>query len=174
MDMLSLMRERYSVRSFADTPVPREMLKRILEAGWFAPTAVNYQPQRILVIDDPEGREKLKACTPYHFDAPLTLLVCYDRKISWKRRADGKDSGEIDAAIVTTHMMLEAEAEGLGTTWVMAFDPDRLRAEFEIPDAYAPVALLPMGFPSATAKPSAAHAVRQPADDWVSYTRFKT
>lgn len=76
MDFLELAKERYSVRKFSDKKVEREKLDAILEAGRCAPTAVNYQPQRVLVLESPEALEKLKGCTPYHFHAPLALLVC--------------------------------------------------------------------------------------------------
>lgn len=108
MDFLELAKERYSVRKFSDKKVEREKLDAILEAGRCAPTAVNYQPQRVLVLESPEALEKLKGCTPYHFHAPLALLVCYDREASWKRSFDNCDMGAVDAAIVTTQMMLEA------------------------------------------------------------------
>lgn len=110
MDFLELARERYSVRKFAPQKVEKEKLDAVLEAGRLAPTAVNYQPQRILVLDSDAALGKLKDCTPYHFSAPLALVVCYDAAVSWKRSYDGKDMGEVDASIVTTHMMLEAAA----------------------------------------------------------------
>ena len=66
MDFLELAKERYSVRKFSDKKVEREKLDAILEAGRCAPTAVNYQPQRVLVLESPEALEKLKGCTPYH------------------------------------------------------------------------------------------------------------
>ena len=108
MDLLELLKKRYSVRKFEDKKVEKEKLDLILEAARVAPTACNFQPQRILVLDNEESLEKLKKCTPYHFHAPLALVVCYDKTTSWKRK-DGDDMGEVDAAIVTTQMMLETE-----------------------------------------------------------------
>ena len=137
MDFLELAKERYSVRKFSDKKVEREKLDAILEAGRCAPTAVNYQPQRVLVLESPEALEKLKGCTPYHFHAPLALLVCYDREASWKRSFDNCDMGAVDAAIVTTQMMLEAASLGLGTTWVGYFDPAEVRKAYELPAADA-------------------------------------
>ena len=112
MDFLNLAAQRYSVRKFTDKPVGREVLDQILKAGYLAPTACNLQPQRILVINQQESLEKLRRCTPCHFDAPAALLVCYEKDACWKRKYDGKDSGDIDASIVTTHMMLEAQELG--------------------------------------------------------------
>ena len=58
MKVLELMQNRYSVRKFDAKKVERWKIKFILDAAACAPTAVNYQPQRILVIDDKDGLEK--------------------------------------------------------------------------------------------------------------------
>jgi len=71
MNFLQLVKERYAVRKFSDKKVEREKLDLILEAGRVAPTADNYQPQRILVIDNEDSLTKLKSCTPYHFNADI-------------------------------------------------------------------------------------------------------
>ena len=172
MNFLELAKERYSVRKFSDKKVEREKLDAILEAGRCAPTAVNYQPQRILVLESPEALEKLKKCTPCHFDAPLALLVCYDRGVSWKRSFDGHDMGEVDASIVTTQMMLEAAALGLGTTWVGYFDPEAVKREFALPGWLAPVAILPAGYPAADAAPAPFHEKRLAREETVFFNSF--
>ena len=141
MDFIKLAKERYSVRKFAAKKVEEEKVAQILEAGRCAPTAVNYQPQRILVIESGDSLAKLRECTPYHFNAPLALLVCYDRTASWKRSYDGCDMGVVDASIVAAQMMLEAASLGLGTTWVGHFDPAAVRTAFELPEYIEPVAL---------------------------------
>ena len=79
MDLLELLKKRYSVRKFDGRKVEKEKLDLILEAGRVAPTAVNFQPQRVLVIESEEALEKLKNCTPYHFSAPLALLICLNK-----------------------------------------------------------------------------------------------
>ena len=61
----------------------------------------------MLVIENEESLSKLKECTPYHFNAPLAILICYDSSVSWKRHYDKKDMGDVDSSIVTTQMMLE-------------------------------------------------------------------
>ena len=61
MNFLQLAKDqRYSVRMFKDQAVEKEKLNLILEAGRIAPTAANFQPQRILVIEDATAHEKLK------------------------------------------------------------------------------------------------------------------
>mgnify|MGYP001454457567 CR=1 FL=1 len=153
MNFSQLAKERYSVRKFSDQKVEKEKLDLILEAGRVAPTAVNYQPQRILVIEAEESMAKLKSCTPFHFNAPLALLVCYDSTVSWKRSHDKKEMGDVDASIVATHMMLQAHELGLGSTLVGHFNPDIIKESFEIPEYLVPVVLLPMGYPSSDSVP---------------------
>ncbi|MDS0525438.1 nitroreductase family protein [Clostridium sp. SHJSY1] len=173
MNFLQLAKERYSVRKFSDKKVEREKLNLILEAGRVAPTAVNYQPQRILVIENEESLIKLKSCTPYHFNAPMAILICYDSTTSWKRHYDNEDMGAVDASIVTTHMMLQAQELGLGTTWVGHFDADLMKKTFELPEYLVPVALLPLGYPSSDSVPHPKlHDNRLKIDDTVFFNSF--
>lgn len=169
MDFMKLAAERYSVRKFSDRAIEQEVIDKILKAGHLAPTACNIQPQRIMVINSPEGISKVKKCTICHFNAPAAMLICYDKNECWHRNYDGKSSGDIDASIVTTHMMLEAYALGVGTTWVMHFNPEAVMVEFALPDNLEPVALLVMGYPAEDAKPYPGHTEFKPMEDIVTY-----
>ncbi|UUV17632.1 nitroreductase family protein [Fusobacteria bacterium ZRK30] len=173
MDFLELAKKRYSVRKFSSQKVEKEKIDLILEAGRLAPTAVNYQPQRILVLESDESLEKLKECSKYHFDAPLAILVCYDNTISWKRRYDDKDMGEVDASIVATQMMLEITNLNLGTTWVGHFDPQKIRDTFSLPENIIPVALFPIGYPHEKSTPHPLHDQRFEISETVVYNSFK-
>jgi nitroreductase len=172
MEFLNLAKERYSCRKFKPDKIEKEKLELILEAGRVAPTAANFQPQRILVIDREEGLAKLKTCTPYLFNAPLALLICYDYDTCWKHKHSGKASGDVDASIVTTQMMLEATSLGLGSTWVAAFDHEKTRELFGIPEYLTPVALLPLGYPADDASPHPVHYKRFDINHTVFYNSF--
>lgn len=173
MAFIDLARERYSLRQFSEQPVEQEKLEQILQAGRLAPTACNYQPQRILVAENEEAREKLKKCTPCHFNAPVVLVVCFDSGVSAKRETTGFDIGIVDASIVTTQMMLAAADIGLGSTWVEYFEPAAVVREFALPANLVPVALLPLGYPAAGAKPNARlHNTRRPLEETVFYNRL--
>ncbi len=172
MDFIKLAKERYSVRKFAAKKVEEEKVAQILEAGRCAPTAEKSRPMRIMDIASGASVAKLRNCTPYHFNAPLALLVCYDKTASWKRSYDGCDMGVVDASIVAAQMMLEAASLGLGTTWVGHFDPAAVRTAFELPEYIEPVAILPTGYPHESAKPSHLHEDRLRLDDTVFYNSF--
>lgn len=173
MEFLELAKERYSLRKFSDRKVEKEKLDKILECARVAPTAVNFQPQRILVLDGEQVREKMQACTKYAFNPPMYLMVCYDKKASWKRDCDGADSGEIDASVAATHMMLQAAELGLGTCWVGAFDPTAAKREFNIPENYEPVMIMPIGYPAEGAHPAHLHEKRLAIEETVFYGSFE-
>jgi nitroreductase len=50
-------------------------------------------------------------------------MICYDKTVCWRHPQNGQESGPTDAAIVSTHMMLEAASLGLGTVWISYFRP---------------------------------------------------
>lgn len=169
MDLMELFIERHSVRKFSDKKVEKEKIRAILEAGRVAPTAVNFQPQRIYVLESEDSLLKLKDCTKFHFDAPVAFLVCYDNTVSWKRSYDNKDMGEVDASIVATQMMLEITNLGLGTTWVGHFDPCAVIEKFNLPDNIKPVAIFPIGYPAEDSAPNPRHYERLDLSETVKF-----
>lgn len=156
-NFLELAKRRFSVRSFSSKPVEEEKLQLILEAAAIAPTACNKQPVRIII---PDRIERLSSIKPL-FGAPTAFIICYDDRLSWKNRHDGdREGGEIDVAIVTTHMMLEAEELELGTCWIGSFDPAAITKEFGLNSHIHPVAILPVGYPADDCKPHQMHFQR--------------
>ncbi len=172
MDFYTLAKSRYSVRSFQNTPVSQAEIDKILEIAHIAPTGCNYQPQRILVLNTEESLTKLKECTRCHFDAPLAMLVCYNKEESWVRPYDGALSAPVDASIVTTHMMLASWEMGVGSCWVMHFNPEKMRQAFAIPENIEPAALLVMGYPKEDCVPNPRHEEFRPMDETVVYGSF--
>ena len=167
MDFLKLATDRYSVREFSNRPVEDEKLEIILKAAQVAPTAVNYQPQKLYVVKSPEAMERLVSIRPL-FGAPMAIIVCYDDTISWKSPLNaGHDGGEVDAAIVTTHMMLQAWELGIGSCWIGAFPPAAVASEFSLPANEHPVAILPLGYPTDNCKPSDRHLKYRNLEDFI-------
>ena len=168
MSFLELAQNRYSVRSFKDMPIREEDMQLILEAGRVAPTACNYQPQKIYVAKSAEARQKLASVCRCTFDAPVILVVCYDRTRDWKNKLQpGLESGETDAAIVCTHMMLQAADMGIGSCWVGYFSPDAVAKVLGLPENLTVSALLPMGYPAQDAAPLPLHDQSRELGDMV-------
>jgi len=157
---LDMARERWSVRKFTPEQISDVHMARILEAGRMAPSACNYQPQRVLVLQSDEAIARMRSVTHWAFNAPTVLLVCADLAESWKN-VDGCDSAEVDAAIALDHMMMEAWECGVGSTWVRGFDERVMRQAFGIPATWKIVAMMPMGYPAESARPSIWHFKRK-------------
>ena len=156
MDFLQLAADRYSVRSFSDRPIEQEKMERILKAGELAPTAVNFQPQKIYILKSKEALGKIRSLTRFVYDAPVVLLFCADLSKAWKSSVEhGYNTGEMDVSIVCTHMMLEAWELGIGSVWVRGFDTRQVAKAFDLPNNIKPIFLLPIGYPSADSVPYA-------------------
>lgn len=170
MTFFELAKARYSVRDFKEEPVDEAKLNSILEAGRVAPTACNNQPQKIYVVKSAENRKKLAGVCRYTFDAPVILVVAFDKARDWKNRLmAGYGSGETDAAIVCTHMMLEAWEQGVGSCWVGYFNADEVSKSLGLPENIHVTALLPIGYPAEDAKPASSHSVYRDYSDTVAF-----
>lgn len=145
MELLDLMKSRYSARNYKKTKIEKEKLDLILEAGRVAPTAANKQTQRVLVIESEEGLEKVAKATR-SFNPPMVLMVCSEKEGSWKSPFDNREMNDIDCAIVSTHMMLMAKSLGIDSVWINWFDPKVLNSEFNIPKGYEIINLLVLGY----------------------------
>ena len=172
MDFLSLAKKRYACRKYAPAKVEQEKLDIILEAGRVAPTGANRQPQRLVVVQSKEGMERLARCTRV-FGVSTVVFVCADNSEAWTRKYDGKRIGDIDASIVTDHMMLAAASLGLDTLWICMFKPEAVREEFGLPDTVEPVNILLIGYGAdAPASPDRHATLRKPLEETVFYERF--
>ena len=168
MEFNEVLKRRYSCRAFSEWAVEQEKVDRILEAGRIAPTAVNKQPVHIWAVSRPNTLEAIKSVTRSNYGAPLLLVVGCRSADAWVRRYDGKNSAEVDAAIVATYLMLAAENEGLATLWVGSFDPLLLRGLLPGAEGYEQVAMIKVGYPAEGSEPSAKHWERKSVGELVT------
>jgi len=144
-----LIRHRRSIRAFdSDRTVPEETILRILEAGRLAPTASNRQPVKFHLVKEKKTLEKLHNCysRDWFHNAPAILILTGRREDAWVRSYDGYNSLEIDAAIMMDHMILAAESEGVSTCWIIAFEPESVKAALELKDDEIPLIMTPLGY----------------------------
>ena len=169
MSFLEMAEARYSVRDYTDKKVEQEKLKKILEAAHVAPTAANKQPARLVVVQEEEGLKKIgKAANIY--GAPLAIIVCSDHTKAWTRPFDQKKTTDIDATILTDHMMMEAAELGLGSVWICYFKPDVIRQDFQLPDTLEPVNILAIGYANGSPADPKRHVTQRiPLDELVYY-----
>jgi len=150
MDLLKLISKRRSVREYTTDEIEQDKIDYIMECARLAPSAVNLQPWKFIIVKSAEKKALLHQC--YHRDwflhAPLYIIALGDTAQSWKRRADEKDHGEIDVTIAVEHIALAAVEKGLGSCWVCNFKVDLCKELFNLPENLVPVAILPIGYPA--------------------------
>ena len=167
-DFSELIRQRYSVRKYSDRPVEDEKIKMILEAARVAPTARDTQPFRIYVLKSKDTLARIRKITDMTFDAPLVFMIGAVFDECCTSPFSGKDYSYIDTSIVTDHMMLQAQALGLGSCWVGYFEPKDIAKEFNIPEGIEIKHLLPVGYPAEDAKPGPMHSKRKSLNEIVT------
>lgn len=152
MDIYQAMETRWSVRAFLPDPVPEEALSRVLRAAQVAPSWKNKQAWEIIVIRDRERLEtlgRLLRGNPHRMDyrtLPMMLALAMDPTLIDER--EGKPYYLVDAGIFGEHIVLAAQAEGLGTCWIGWFDEEPIARLLKIPPPYRLVMLTPLGYPA--------------------------
>jgi nitroreductase len=156
-DVFDCMREAGSVRHFKSHSIPEATLTRILEAGCWAPSAGNLQPWYFFVVLNQNVKEQLaKACFDQDqvLDAPTVVVILADPSRSNERYAErGARLYCIqDTACATENMILAAEALGIKSCWVGAFDEVAVQSAVEAPQRLRAVAILCLGYSDETEK----------------------
>lgn len=167
MELEKVIEERFSVRRFSTKKVEKDKLDKILHYGNLAPTAKNKQPQRIYVVETEEGLEKIDKISKCRYNAPTVLIVCSNMDEIFVN--DSFDTADIDASIVTTHMMLEAYNLGVDSIWIELFDHLKIKEEFNIPENYKPVVIMPLGYREEGVEPSIMHTTKKDLNEIVTY-----
>ncbi len=150
-DVFTVIAERRSIRKYVDRNVEEEKLNQILEAARLAPSAKNMQDWRFVVVRDKKLRQALVTAAGNQLfvgEAPVVIVCCTvmpDYILSC-----GQPAGVINGAIAIDHMTIAAKALGLGTCWIGAFDPEKVRKICNIPESIGIVELLTLGYAAET------------------------
>ena len=171
MNYFDLIKARESVRDYnPDRKVEKTILLKIADAGRLAPSAANRQPWKFLLVSSDETLQKVRQC--YHQkwfkSAPHILIAVGDNAKSWVRQSDNYNFIETDLAIAMDHMILAAEAEGIGTCWISAFDNKILREALELTDNEVVYSITPLGYPNEGYQKKR-EKVRKPLDKVVEF-----
>lgn len=165
MDFTTLCKDRYSVRAYSDKPIEEEKLNKILQTALSAPTAKNNRPVRFIVCKSKEALAKAASCSPCTFKAPVVIIVCTDTDVCWNATDGSRTSADIDATLVGSQLMLSATENGLGTCFVLLFDPQKTKEVFELPNNIKPIFYMPIGYKAETAEPNPRHFQRDNLED---------
>lgn len=163
MDTLECIRTCVAVREFLEDPVPREILKVILEAARWSPSSKNSQPWHFIVIEDRDTLEKLSRLTPtgpHLAKAPVGIAVA----------TIGAKMPYVDAARAVQNMVLTAWDQGLGTCWIANYQEEEAKRLLGLPEEAAFITAMPYGFPTPGVK--GRRKRRKPLDEIVHWERF--
>jgi nitroreductase len=138
---------RRSIREFTQAKVPREDITIILNAGRWAPSGLNNQPWKFIVIQQKETMEKMAGCTHYNkivSNAPLLIAVYLDMDTMYNRT---KDLQAVGAAI--QNMLLACCELGLGAVWLgeILNNKDKVNLILSCPESMELMAVLAIGYP---------------------------
>jgi nitroreductase len=179
MSVMEAIRARRSVRRFTEEPVSTEDLDKVLEAARWAPSWVNVQPWKIIIVKDAEKkaalRETLLPKNPAAkgFDqAPVLLVLVGERgKSGQYGESFATDKGDwymFDLGITAQNIALAAHSLGLGTVHVGAMDHRKAAKILAVPEGFEVVEILPLGRP--TFDPKA--PPRKELKEFVTYETF--
>lgn len=181
MDFLEFVSTRQSDRSFdPDRGVEREKIERIVEAARLAPSACNAQPWHMVVVDDPELKNRVADATSAralgmnHFtkQAPVHIVLV-EEKVNLTSGVGGwmkqKDYAQMDLGVVAAHIALAAHAEGLGSCILGWFNEQKMREILSIPDSKRVWLDIAIGY----SRQPLRSKKRKPLDEIVSYNGYR-
>lgn len=147
MDLMEIVKSRRSIRKFKTKPIPDDMVDKILDAGRWAPSGLNNQPWRFVVVQDKETVIKISENTKYKkiiMGAPLLIVIFLDNNAGYNHT---KDVQAIGACI--QNMLLMCRSLELGCCWMGEILNRRQEVEklLEVPQAYELMAVLAIGYP---------------------------
>jgi nitroreductase len=151
MNVFEAIFNRRSTRSFKPDEVDDKLIGVMLYSAIHAPSAGNTQEWHFIVVKDNDVKKKLANAAlnqTFIADAPIVVVVCIDKE---KIKLRYGDRGEAlyafqDTASATMLLMLAAEALGLSTCWVGAFDEEKVDYILDLPNQVRPAAIVPVGY----------------------------
>lgn len=150
-EVLSVVKERRSVRDFQKREIPQDTVDKLIEALIWAPSAGNLQSRKFYFLTDNKlKRQIVLAALGQSFiaEAPLVVIGCTDSLIGHHYGQRGITLYSIqDVACSIMNMMLVACENGLGSVWVGAFGEREVVRVLNLPDNLRPVAIVPVGYP---------------------------
>lgn len=168
MSFLNLAKKRFSCKKYSDRVPDAKTLTQILECGRMAPTAKNLQEQHIYVATSAEALAKIDECTPCRYNAPVVLVVAFNKNNVYTYPCGGRNSGLEDASIVATHLMLGAADAGVDSCWINNFDFNKLHSLLGLPEDEEILMLLDLGYAAEDAQPLPNHFSRKPLSETVT------
>lgn len=149
MDLFDALKTRRSVREFTGGRIPDKDIREIVECGMFAPSALNAQPWRFIVVDDPTLFPDLMKIHPYISSlgsASHAIVLCADKSAE---HAPG--NWMLDCSACIQNMLLAAHGLGYGAVWAGIYPAtdrmERFSQYFKLPENVSAHSIMVVGRP---------------------------
>lgn len=152
MELLKILQNRRSIRSYTGESIPDDKLQSILQAGLLSASSRGRCPWELIVVRDKDMLKKMSACragsAKMLSEADAAIAVIADTKIS--------DVWTEDCSIVLSNMHLMADSLNIGSCWIQgrlretpdgASTESYLRTLLKFPENFALEAILSLGIP---------------------------
>ncbi len=181
MNFPELIKLRQSVRKYQEKPVEEEKIRLLVEAVRLAPSASNSQPWKMIVVTEPELKNKVADATysplvsfnKFVPQAPV-LIVLTIEKPKLVTQVGGimkkREFPLIDIGIAAEHLCLQAAELGLGTCMLGWFDEPKVKQLLHIPQKTRVGLVISLGYPPENYPRS--KKIRKPIDEMCSFNRY--
>lgn len=156
MEVLEAIKQGKSVSKFRPDPIPEQKIQTVLNAARLAPSVENLQPWKFIAVTDEDAKRKLAGMVTNGrlLEAPVVIVACARLDEAVGLIGGYMNSYPVDLGMALANLTLAATSEGLGTSWVFAFNEEKVRSLLRVPEDARVVGLTPVGFPEAHEPPS--------------------
>jgi len=172
---------RQSVRRYSEKPVEKEKIQVLVEAVHLAPSACNSQPWKLIIVDDPELKNKVAKATfnnavsfnRFSLEAPVfAVLVIEKAKLITRIGGSIKNQEypQYDIGIAAAHFCLQATELGLGTCMIGWFNEKRIQELLNIPKSRKVGLVITLGYAPENYK--LRQKIRKSSEEIVSYNSY--
>jgi len=156
MKVFEAIKGRRSIRKFEKRLIEEKILRKLVEAGVWAPTGGNVQTWVFIIVTDSDRIRKIKAVSPGILGIPSALIVvCQDKELAYKKGGElGRDILSImDAAMASQNIMLQAYDEKIGSCAILSFYKKGVQNLLNLPEQIVPELIISLGYPAESPKP---------------------
>jgi nitroreductase len=181
MSFKELISRRQSVRKYQNKTIEKEKIHHLIEAVHIAPSACNSQPWKLIIVDEPELKNKVARATfnkaisfnQFAIEAPvIAVLIIEKAKLIAQIGGSIKNQEfpEYDIGIAAEHFCLQAAELGLGTCMIGWFNEKKIQELLNIPKKRKIGLIITLGYPPEGYKQR--KKIRKPIDEICSFNSY--
>ena len=150
METIEAIMTRKSVRQFAEKEIEQDKIETLLKAAMAAPSGVNLQPWKFIVIKDNDRKEAVKKVLPFgKYNSPIIIIPCVK---DLSTIPFNHDLAYCDLSATTENILLAAHDLGLGAVWCAIYPSKKhvkeMRKVLEQGVTISPFSCIFLGYPS--------------------------